>query len=168
MTAWYAINARQLLDARRQGMTPAGQVVVSLVGGDFPGCTALYLRPDMPADRLDWRMLVNLPVWVWANGRAPLDWLVTTTARIAQARPRELLVRFEQPREVLWTLADKQHTEVIETHDVEVGTGEHRAAIADIPGTHEFTWAPIRLSPTNIAAGLQNALRAKHTFRTTL
>lgn len=168
MNAWYAQNARQLLDARKQGLTPDGQVVVSLVGSEFPGATVLHVRPEMPADRMDWRMLVNLPVWVWANGRAPLGWLVATTARIAAARPSELVVRFEQPREVSFDFNGEKTTETIDTHDIEVGRGLHIPAVADIAPCHTFTWAPIRLSPTKIATGIQNALIAKHQFWTTL
>ena len=62
-------------------------MVVSLVGQQFTE-TALYVRPDMPVDRLDWRMLVNLEVWVWASAQAPLERITETAWRIAAARPR--------------------------------------------------------------------------------
>lgn len=168
MSAWYAQNARQLLESRQQGMTPDGQVVVSLVGGSHLGATVLHVRQEMPVDRIDWRMLVNLPVWVWANGRAPLGWLVATTARIAAARPSELVVRFEQPREVSFDFNGEKTTETIDTHDIEVGHGTHIPAVSDIPPHHAFWWGPIRLSPTHIAKGIQKALEAKHSFGTTL
>lgn len=157
MSAWYAQNARQLLESRQQGMTPDGQVVVSLVGGSHLGATVLHVRQEMPVDRIDWRMLVNLPVVVWANSRAPLSWLVATTARIAAARPSDLVVRFEH-----------QNGEDREAHDIEVGHGTHIPAVSDIPPHHAFWWGPIRLSPTHIAKGIQKALEAKHSFGTTL
>jgi hypothetical protein len=146
MTPWYATNARRLLERRQQGDAPAGPVVVSLVGGEYPAYT-LHARQDMPQDRMDWRMLVDLQVWVWAGVSAPMDWIVGTVGRIAQARPKELLVRF-------------QHGDVV--HDVEVGAGEHRAAVLEFPAVHEFIWLPLNLGGTCLGARIRGALRAKH------
>lgn len=146
---WYATNARRLLEIRQQGKKPAGPVVVSLVGGDFSDVSAhpLYVRPDMPVDRMDWRMLVNLQVWLWAGPGAALDWMLATADRIAQVRPADLILRFEEGAEI---------------HDVEVGSGFHLPAVGDIPPVHEFTWVPINCSGTRWGGRLRTALIATH------
>lgn len=143
---FYATNARDLLETRQQGMVPAGPVVVSLVGGEFSE-PVLYVRTDMPADRLDWRMLVNLDVWLWASPAAPLNWLLGIASRIAAVRPKTLFLRFEDAGQV---------------HDVEVGEGIHRPSIADIPAHHSFTWVPINCCGTLWGARLRKALIATH------
>ena len=86
---WYATNARDLLEHRRRNLKPVEPVIVSLVGGDFRDVaeTVLYARRDMPVDRMDWRMLVDLDVWLWAGTGAAMDWISETAWRIAQARP---------------------------------------------------------------------------------
>ena len=86
---WYATNARDLLEHRRRNLKPVEPVIVSLVGGDFRDVaeTVLYARRDMPVDRMDWRMLVDLDVWLWAGTGAAMDWITETAWRIAQARP---------------------------------------------------------------------------------
>ena len=144
--AWYAGNARNLLETRQQGLTPRGPVVVSLVGESFPH-TTLHARPDVPASRFDWRMLVNLEVWVWANASAPIDWIAATLWQIAQARPRELALRFE-------------HGEAV--HDIDCGSGYHRPAIGDFPASHEFFWQPLNLSCTALGTRITKALTAQH------
>lgn len=146
---WYATNARQLLETRRQGLAPDGRVVVSLVGGSFGdvAATTLYAKPDMPVDRLDWRMLVNLDVWLWAGPNAALDWLLTTASRIAQVRPKELLLRFEEPDGI---------------HDVEVGSGLHIPAVRHLAAQHAFDWVPINCSGSLVGAKLRAALIATH------
>ena len=145
---WYATNARNLLDMRKQGTKPAGPVVVSLIGGNFHDIaeTVLHVRQDMPVDRLDWRMLVDLDVWVWAGPDAPIDWIVDTTWRIAQARPRELLVRFET---------------LLEIHDINIGSGTHRPAIASLPPEHGFLWLPINVGGTRIGYRILKSLTRK-------
>lgn len=141
----YAVNGRRLLETRRQGMRPP-IVVVSLCGGDFRQ-PALYVRPDMPADRLDWSMLVNVEVWVQADETVPGARLLAVVAGIARARPSRLVARFDT--------ADGQ------THDVDCGSGWHHAASGSIPAAHEFLWFPIRLSLTTAATALQRALVAR-------
>jgi hypothetical protein len=64
MKPWYAINARRLLEDRQRASCPSIPCPWSLATRRNPGC--LYVKPDMPVERLDWRMLVNLPVWIWA------------------------------------------------------------------------------------------------------
>lgn len=152
---WYATNARDLLEARRQGLKPDGPVVVSLVGGDFSGVAAatINVKPDMPVDRLDWRMLVNLHVWLWANQQAKLEWLLATASRIAHVRPRRLVLRFEAGKQV---------------HDVDIGTGIHIPAVRELPATHDFWWSPINCSDTAVATRLRAALLAVHPFQTIL
>lgn len=154
MSPWYATNARTLLDARRNGMVPAGPVVVSLVGGEFDQ-TALYVRPDMPMARMDWRMLVNLDVWVWANAGAALDWVLETTLAIARARPSDLYLRFQDPTGQM--------------HDVAVGRGFHHPQVnppagvdaAPVPALHDFHWCPINVGGSALGNRLQKALKAK-------
>lgn len=146
MNPWYATNARQLLQTRQQGQSPTGPVVVSLIGGTFPQRT-LHVRPDMPVDRLDWRMLVNLQVWVWAGPAAALDWAIATTARIALARPASLHLRFAAGDEL---------------HDVEVGQGLHLPAVLDLPATHDFCWSPVNVGATEVGKRLRRALIARH------
>lgn len=149
MRPWYATNARDLLATREQGLAPDGRVVVSLVGGQFNdvAATTLYAHADSPVDRMDWRMLVNLEVWIWAGPSAALEWLLETTSRIAHARPRKLALRFESKGEL---------------HDVDVGTGLHTPAVRDLSSLHTFLWLPTDLSDTPISAKLRGALLAKH------
>jgi len=148
MKPWYATGARQLLQNRKDGLMPEGPVVVSLVGGEFTE-TALFTRPDMPMDLMDWRMLVNLTVWVWASAKAPLDRIVELTWRIAQVRPKELVLRFE-------------HGDAV--HDIDVGSGHHLPAIADISPVHQFFWAPINVGGTALGLRIKKALLSKKTY----
>lgn len=141
---WYAHGARKLLEVRESGMAPEGSVLVNLTTEDLYG--SLVVKTDMPSDRLDWRMLVNLDVEVFARQTAGLDWLLETTSRIAQARPQSLYVRFEHDG----------------LHDVEVGTGLHLPKVKDIPAQHSFSWVPINCSGTLTGARLRKALIAKH------
>lgn len=143
---WYASNARGLLANRREGFTPEGPVSVSLCGGQFDEI-AMHVRPDMPAEMLDWRMLVNLDVWLWADASVALSKVIATASRIAHARPSLLLLRFAHGDQV---------------HDIEVGTGTHRNPIADIPAEHSFTWHPLNLAGTEVGKRLRNSLRTVH------
>lgn len=145
MKPWYATNARDLMATREQGLMPSTPVVVSLVGGRFP-FPALYVRDDMPTERMDWRMLVNLDVWLWAGPEAALNWMLATADRIAKARPKSLILRFE----------DK------EIHDVEVGSGLHLPAVKNLPAQHVFTWTPINCSGTHWGSRLRKALMGVH------
>lgn len=144
---WYATNARALLEQRKNNQKPAGPVVVSLVGGNFDDIadTALYVRQDMPTDRMDWRMLVDLEVWLWCGPNAPMEWITETTWRIAQARPRELLIRFETATTI---------------HDINLGSGTHRPAVAGLPPEHRFWWLPINVGGTAIGYRILKALKA--------
>lgn len=146
---WYAINARSLLETRRQGHMPPEPVVVSLISGDFAdiASTVLYARPDMPIDRMDWRMLVNLEVWVWAGAQVSLDRITTTLWRIAAARPRELVLRFEAGTRV---------------HDINCGSGHHAQAVAGLPPEHGFWWLPMNVGGTEIGARIVRAMTAKY------
>lgn len=147
MRPWYATNARDLLATREQGLVPAGPVIVSMVPQEFAESPVLYVRQDMPTDRLDWRMLVNLNVWLWATPECPLAWVLATAARIAAARPRSLFLRFEEGSVV---------------HDVEVGEGLHLPPVREIPAQHSFTWVPINCSGSLWGARLRQALIATH------
>lgn len=152
---WYATNARNLLELRQRNLKPAEPVVVSLIGGDFTDIapTALYARADMPIERLDWRMLVDLDVWLWAGPDAPMELIADTAWRIAQARPRELLLRFETATHI---------------HDLNLGMGTHRPSAAGLPPEHGFWWLPINVGGTGIGYRILKALRAKHPTETTL
>lgn len=143
---WYASNARSLLTNRREGLTPDHPVNVSLIGGEFDELT-LFAHPDMPVQMLDWRMLVNLEVHLWADPSVALTQVLATASRIAHARPSLLLLRFEQGGH---------------THDIEIGSGTHRNAIADIPAEHKFIWMPINLGGTATGKRLREALRTTH------
>lgn len=146
MKPWYAGNARQLLEARKQGQSPDGPVVVSMIG-TVPGGSTLYVNEDDPLERMDWRMLVNLEVWVWADASTPLPRLMALCGQIAKARPSRLVLRFNHSGE---------------THDVEVGSGQHHRALSDIPAQHDFVWAPMASTLTHIADQLRAALVQKH------
>lgn len=152
---WYATNARDLLEARRNGMAPAGPVVVSLIGGAFGKLAAatLYVNEDVPVERLDWRMLVNLEVWLWADAGTPLERLLQLLDGIARARPRRLCLRFDQGAE---------------THDIDLGSGYHMPTVGDLPAVHEFHWAPLALNYTPIERRLCQAARVKHARGTVL
>ena len=143
---WYASSARTLLANRREGFTPDSPINVSLMGGEFDDI-ALFVRPDMPVEMLDWRMLVNLDVHLWANPTVAIGKVLATASRIAHARPKELVLRFEQANHI---------------HDIEVGSATHRPAIADIPAEHTFTWMPINLGGTPLGKRLRDALRTAH------
>ena len=143
---WFATNASSLLETRRQGLAPDGPVVVSPVVKQFSH-TALYCRPDAPAERFDWRMLVNLDVWLYANAKVPIDWVVNAAWRLAQVRPKQLFLRFEAEGRL---------------HDVDCGSGSHRPAIASLPPEHEFLWFPLRTTGTELAQRITGALVARH------
>lgn len=145
MKPWYAINARNLLDVRRQGVKPQGPVVVSLVGGDFAE-TVLYVKPDMPVDAMDWRMLVNLDVWVWGGVGAAIERIVATAWRVAQSRPAQLHVRFEHKQAM---------------HEVECGTGWHQGGANGWPSDHGFLWWPLNVGGSVVGRRLCTALSAK-------
>lgn len=143
---WFATNARNLLETRQQGLLPDGPVTVSLIGGEHPA-PALFVRPDMPTERLDWRMLVNLEVWLYAGQSASLDWVAATAWCIAQARPRELVLRFEHSDEL---------------HDVDCGSGYHLQPVADVPAVHAFHWLPLNVGGTALGQRLRQALLNAH------
>lgn len=146
---WYAINARSLLETRRQGHMPPEPVMVSMISGDFADVagTVLYARADMPVDRMDWRMLVNLEAWVWAGAQVPLDRITATLWHIASARPRELVLRFQAGERI---------------HDINCGSGHHAQAVADLPPEHGFWWLPMNVGGTEIGARIVRALTAKY------
>lgn len=146
MRPWYAINARNLLETRRQGMQPEGQVNVAMSGGEFSG-TALYVRPEMPTDRMDWRMLVNLKVCIWASAEVSLSRLVDTVSRVASVRPDTLVLHFDDGQKV---------------HQIDVGRAIHWPAILEFNPVHEFYWCPINLGFSSIGGSLVKALQTKH------
>lgn len=146
MRPYYAMNARQLLEKRKAGTTPAAPVVVSFFEGFYPNQETLFVADDMPSERMDWRMLVNLSVWVIVDKSVALEKMLETVFRIALAKPKELILRFEQGDKV---------------HDIEVGYGHHLPAIAGIPAVHEFQWAPINVGGTAMGKRLVKALKLK-------
>lgn len=143
---WFATNARALLDARRQGFATEDPVVVSLIGPNFPLRT-LLVRPEQPVDRFDWLMLVNLEVWICANATEPLDRVRNLVTAIAAVKPRRLYLRFHDDQGLV--------------HDVDIGTGSHRAAMPEygIKAEHEFVFCPINAAGTRLGRRLTDALR---------
>jgi hypothetical protein len=152
---WYATNARDLLQARQQGFAPAGPVVVSMVGGDFADVAerTLHVRDDMPIERLDWRMLVDLQVWLWANAGVALDRLMQVVDGIARARPRGFALQFEHGGQA---------------HGIDFGVGVHVPAVLNLPAVHEFLWAPTTINGTRLEQQLRRAALARHPRRTVL
>lgn len=148
MTArpWFASNARSLLEARQNGLSPDEPVTVSIMGNVAEG-TTLFVRDNMPADRMDWRMLVNLQVVVWANSKTQFDRVDAVLFGIAQARPKELQLCFV-------------HGETC--HLIDCGSGWHRPAVMDIPASHEFLWQPINLGATDLGYRIKAALHKNH------
>lgn len=170
MRPFYAANARALLDTRQRGMAPSRPVVVSMIGGeygDIAGAT-LYLHDDMPIARMDWRMLVNLQVWLWADKTVTLPKVLTAADGIARARPKSLHVRFTHPYRYSFEHAGQVHDRAIAVHDVEVGEGRHMPAMLDMPEVHEFEWSPVNVIGTPLGAKLRKALVAKHPTYTRL
>lgn len=149
MTAspWYASNARDLLDMRRMGLKPERPVNVSLMGQVPDEGLTLYVRETMPADRLEWRMLVNLPVIVWADTGTPFDRLTTTLWRIAQARPHGLQLCF--------LYRDAWHL-------IDCGSGYHLPPVEDVQGLHAFRWEPLNVGGTAHGHRLRAAINKTH------
>lgn len=166
MKPWYANGARQLLDMRRNGQKPAGPVVVSLIGGTFHGVASMVLHlDDEPADRLDWRMLVNLEVWLWADGTVPLERVLVLLDGIARARPKRLCLRFDRP----WSHVTPSGVEFEQsTHDVDIGAGYHHAAQPGLDELHSFVWEPIALNHNPVERRLARAALARHRAGTVL
>jgi hypothetical protein len=142
---WFASNARDMLEARRRGFTPDCPVVVTMVGGSFEQPT-LYVQSDMPANRLDWSMLVNVDVWVWASFSESVERIAAVVQDIAKAKPRSLFLRFE----------DRDG----HVHDVDCGSGTHRPGLPEhgIPAEHSFIFCPINSAGTKLGSRLRNAL----------
>ena len=152
MNPTYAGNARNLLQARKNGYTPFGPVVVSMTGDAWDE-TTLHLYADMPIKALDWRMLVNLDVWLWANVSVALERVTEVAMQIARVRPKSLFVRFEDGEAV---------------HDVEVGNGFHHPKILDLPAVHEFSVCISNNTGSKIGAALRRALLQKTNGATSL
>jgi hypothetical protein len=142
---WFAVNGPALLETRRQGMCPTGPVVVSLIGGRYD-VSALYVHDDMPLERMDWQMLVNLHVHVLASPAVPFDRIERVLWDIAHVRPRELLLQFVVGNDV---------------HEIDCGTGMHLPAVEHIPAARHFHWLPITTT-RGPAMQLKRALVACH------
>jgi hypothetical protein len=156
---WYAVNARDLLEARRQGMRPHGPVVVSTIGGEFGARSVLYVHDDMPAERLDWRMLGKLEVWLWSDPSVKAERTLQLLDGIAHALPRRLVWRFDEH----WSAVGLLGTEFEQdTHDVDIGTGYSCRGIGDLAAVHEFHWYPWPLNYTPIERQLCAAALTKH------
>lgn len=157
---FFAIGARQLLDLRRQGKRPAGLVGVILREVPCAGLDAvLRVFDDMPAGRMDWRMLVNLDVVVLADATVPLDRVGQILGGIAKARPHRLVLRFAHT----WRMqAADGGLDEYPAHDVEVGRGLHWQGVDGVPDTHEFIWLPMAHTGTPIERQLVQALAAMH------
>jgi len=146
---FYAANARNLLESRQRGFRPAGPVHVVMDGtlDGYEPDPILYLRGDMPLERMDWRMLVDLEVWIWAGPEVPLGRILDASLRIAHAKPSRLALRFDDGKTL---------------HDIDIGSGTHRGPVEDIPAEHSFCWSPIQLGWDMTGKRLCQALRTKH------
>lgn len=146
---WYAGGARQLLDERKRGMKPPEPVVVHMSGPVQRGGTPLQVNPEMPIARLDWRMLVNLEVWLCADHLRPVADILTVVLAIAHVKPRDLILRFTDQRGFV--------------HDIAVGTGHHTLGLPEhgIAPEHSFLFGPINLSGSRIGRAFTAAL-ARH------
>lgn len=144
---WYASNARDLLDMRMHGLKPERPVNVSLMGQIPDGNLTLYVRETMPIDRLDWRMLVNLDVIVWADSGIPFDRVIGTVWAIAKVRPTALQLCF-------------LHRDA--WHLIDCGSGYHMNPVADVPAVHSFHWQPINVGSTAIGYRLKAAMTKNH------
>jgi hypothetical protein len=142
MRAVYAGGARDLLELRRRGQVPTGPVVVTMVGDEWDVPT-LRLYSDLSTAGLDWRMLVNLEVWLWANASVPLDRILDVAMQIAAVRPKTLFVRFEHAGRV---------------HDVQIGDGFHLSGFDDIPAIHEFHFCISNNTGSKFGASMRRAL----------
>lgn len=143
MRPWYASNARALLESRQIGMRPEGYVTVAMVSGQFDAPT-LYVRDDMPLERMDWRMLAGLPVVVEASPAVALDRIVRVCRDIAKVQPEDLRLHFATPDGDL--------------HQLQIGVGTHLPAVADVPALHAFLWTPFTLRGTGVEHRLKGAL----------
>lgn len=147
----YAINARRLLEARRNGYMPDDAVSVALFHADdlckYP---SIVVKPDMSVKALDWSMLVNLEVWLWANATVPLERVVDLVIAVAKVSPRELVLRFEERPGVV--------------HDIDVGSGYHHNGnpAAGIAPEHSFFWLPLNLALSKVGMNLKHALNRAH------
>lgn len=144
MQPWYAKNARALLEARQNGMKPEGWVTVAMAGGQFAAPT-LYVHDDMPADRLDWRMLAGLQVLIETGPTVPVDRIERVARDIAKAKPADLRLRFT--------------TQAGACHELDLGSGIHVPALMGLPAIHTFQWRPITLSGSPVEYRLKAALR---------
>lgn len=141
----YAINARDLLQTRQQGLKPDAPVFVSLIGQVAETLT-LFVHDDMPLDRMDWRMLVNVETIVWADSSVPFDRIAAVLLGIARAQPSELQLCLRHADE--W-------------HHIDCGSGTHLPALGDVPALHAFLWQPITLGGS-LGYRLKSALRQSH------
>jgi hypothetical protein len=127
---------------------------VSLIGGEFrEAANTLYLREDMPLERMDWRMLVDVEVHLWANRATPLAQ--------GAAGPRRHRARGPRPVPAL-----RQPGGTV--HDIDIGDGLPHA-----PRPRHPRGAPLHLVPNEqrrqqVGAKLRRALLAQHPGFTTL
>lgn len=146
---WFATNARALLEQRRKGSMPAGAVNVNLDISDqdigYAG-HVITVRKSDPLERLDWRMLANLTVWIWADDSQPIERLVALTKDIVKVNPLGLYVRFVDTKGIV--------------HDVDCGSGTHRPGLPEhgVAPEHNFIFCPMNLAGSRIGRELCRAL----------
>lgn len=143
----FATNARDLLEARQSGFAPAGVVNVTLIGGQFDG-PALYVRDEMAPAALDWRMVVNLDVLLWAGLTVPLARVVDCSIALAKCKPKSLFLRFLDNQDRI--------------HDLDLGSGLHHAGAptVGVKPEHSFCWLPLNTGGTPMGYRLLKALKA--------
>ena len=84
MTLPFPQGAAPILQARMNGVAPAGMVIVSMVGSVWTAQPLIHAKPD---EAYDWRVLHGLDVCVYVPDEN--DWAMTVKA-IALARPEHL------------------------------------------------------------------------------
>lgn len=130
-----------LTDMRRAGVRPGAPVHVAFSDPAVVGLT-IFMR-DAARRPIDWRVLVDLDVVVWADAETPFGDVCASLTAIAKARPRELQLCFLH--------ADEWHL-------IDCGTGRHWPAVADVPVYHEFHWLPLNLGGTTMGYRIKFAL----------
>ncbi|AMM23011.1 hypothetical protein [Variovorax sp. PAMC 28711] len=148
---WFPTNGRALLEQRRKGLMPASAVNVNLdVAARDELCFVghvLTVAPHMPIERMNWRMLANLAVWIWADDSVPIERLVQVAYDIVAVKPAALFVRFVDPKGFV--------------HDVDCGSGIHEPGYPEhgIEPDHDFIFCTLNLAGTRLGFEVSRALR---------
>lgn len=145
---WLPMNGRRLLDQRKRGVMPSApvSVVMDVMHDEDFAWPVLMLGSEEPTERMDWRMLVNLEVWVWANATQPMARVAAVIGDIAKVNPKALTLRFLDAADAV--------------HDVDCGSGTHRAGLPShgIRAEHNFIFCPVNSTGSRLGRQLCTAL----------